>query len=120
MGAFFVSQGERRVTKVITGSAAPKFRRFGGFARTPLASDVPDVQMHFVPGYRSHRGRLFEWGHGYAIHTCVLRPKSIGEVRLAGDRSLEIDFNFFDDPEDAKTLVEGVKLARRILAQPEF
>src|SRR5690606_22877009 len=38
----------------------------------------------------------------------------------AGDRSLEIDFNFFDDPEDAKTLVEGVKLARRILAQPEF
>lgn len=92
----------------------------GGFARTPLASDVPDVQMHFVPGYRSHRGRLFEWGHGYAIHTCVLRPKSIGEVRLAGDRSLEIDFNFFDDPEDARTLVEGVKLARRILAQPEF
>jgi len=92
----------------------------GGFARTPLAGALPDVQMHFVPGYRSHRGRLFEWGHGYAIHTCVLRPKSIGEVRLGVGRNLEIDFNFFDDPEDARVLVEGVKLARRILAQPEF
>ncbi|WP_043308403.1 GMC family oxidoreductase [Pseudomonas sp. ML96] len=92
----------------------------GGFARTPLADALPDVQMHFVPGYRSHRGRLFEWGHGYAIHTCVLRPKSIGELRLGAGRSLSIDFNFFADEEDARVLVEGVKLARRILAQPEF
>ena len=43
----------------------------GGFARTPLAQTLPDVQFHFVPGYRSHRGRLFEWGHGYAVHTCA-------------------------------------------------
>ncbi|WP_028614579.1 GMC family oxidoreductase [Halopseudomonas pelagia] len=92
----------------------------GGFARTPLAGELPDVQMHFVPGYRSHRGRLFEWGHGYAIHTCVLRPQSTGEVRLGEGRRLEIDFNFLDKPEDGKVLVEGVKLARRILAQPEF
>lgn len=92
----------------------------GGFARTPLADVLPDVQMHFVPGYRSHRGRLFEWGHGYAIHTCVLRPKSIGELRLGAGRSLSIDFNFFADEADAQVLVEGVKLARKILAQPEF
>ncbi len=92
----------------------------GGFARTPLAGDLPDVQMHFVPGYRSHRGRLFEWGHGYAIHTCVLRPKSVGEVRLGEGRSLSIDFNFLSDEADARVLVEGVKLARSILAQPEF
>lgn len=92
----------------------------GGFAKTPLATDLPDVQMHFVPGYRSHRGRLFEWGHGYAIHTCVLRPQSIGEVRLGVGRSLLIDFNFLDQEQDAKVLVEGVKLARKILAQPQF
>ncbi|MDN5516352.1 MAG: GMC family oxidoreductase N-terminal domain-containing protein, partial [Pseudomonas sp.] len=92
----------------------------GGFARTPLADSLPDVQMHFVPGYRSHRGRLFEWGHGYAIHTCVLRPKSLGEVRLGEGRSLSIDFNFFSDEQDARVLLEGVKLARRILAQPQF
>jgi len=92
----------------------------GGFARTPLADSLPDVQFHFVPGYRSHRGRLFEWGHGYAVHTCVLRPKSIGEIRLGRDAKPVIDFNFLSDPEDAKVLVEGLKLARKILADQHF
>ncbi|MDB5983717.1 MAG: alkJ [Pseudomonas sp.] len=92
----------------------------GGFARTPLAGAVPDVQFHFVPGYRSHRGRLFEWGHGYAVHTCVLRPKSIGEVRLERDGQLLIDFNFMSDPADAAVLIEGLKLARRIFADKQF
>lgn len=102
------------------GCLTTNYVEAGGFARTPLAGDLPDVQMHFVPGYRSHRGRLFEWGHGYAIHTCVLRPKSVGEVRLGEGRSLSIDFNFLSDEADARVLVEGVKLARSILAQPEF
>ncbi|WP_191486899.1 GMC family oxidoreductase [Pseudomonas sp. FEN] len=92
----------------------------GGFARTPLADALPDVQLHFVPGYRSHRGRLFEWGHGYALHTCVLRPKSIGALHLDRDGKLIIDFNFLSDPADAKVLIEGLKLARRILAAPQF
>jgi choline dehydrogenase-like flavoprotein len=92
----------------------------GGFARTPLASTLPDVQMHFVPGYRSHRGRLFEWGHGYAVHTCVLRPKSIGELRLERGGQLVIDFNFMSDPADAAVLIEGLKLTRRILADKQF
>lgn len=92
----------------------------GGFARTPLADGLADVQFHFVPGYRSHRGRLFEWGHGYAVHTCVLRPKSIGELRVKPGGDIEIDYNFLANEEDGRVLVEGVKLARRILAQPEF
>lgn len=92
----------------------------GGFARTPLADALPDVQFHFVPGYRSHRGRLFEWGHGYAVHTCVLRPKSIGEIRLGSDGIPVIDFNFLSNPADAKVLIEGLKLARRILADSQF
>ncbi|WP_259758256.1 GMC family oxidoreductase [Pseudomonas sp. GCEP-101] len=92
----------------------------GGFARTPLADGLADVQFHFVPGYRSHRGRLFEWGHGYAVHTCVLRPKSIGELRVKPGGDIEIDYNFLANEEDGRVLVEGVKLARKILAQPEF
>lgn len=91
----------------------------GGFAKTPLAGDLPDVQFHFVPGYRSHRGRLVEWGHGFAVHTCVLRPRSIGEIciRRAGDGFVpDIDHRFFSDPFDGQVLVEGIKLARRIFA----
>lgn len=92
----------------------------GGFAKTSLATDSPDVQFHFVPGYRSHRGRLFEWGHGYAIHTCVLRPQSIGEVRITPNRELEIDYNFLEKSQDLQVLIKGIQLAQNILKQPEF
>ncbi|ANA15222.1 MULTISPECIES: GMC family oxidoreductase [Acetobacter] len=94
----------------------------GGFASTRYAKDVPDIQFHFVPGYRSHRGRLFEWGHGFALHTCVLRPYSRGSIRLArdGSRNLDIDFNFLSDERDTHVLLEGVKLARSILRASPF
>jgi choline dehydrogenase-like flavoprotein len=78
------------------------------------------VQFHFVPGYRSHRGRLFEWGHGFALHTCVLRPHSRGSIRLTrdGSRNPEIDFNFLSDERDALVLLEGVKLPAVSCAPP--
>ena len=105
------------------GMLTTNYVEAGGFAKTRYAGEVPDIQFHFVPGYRSHRGRLIEYGHGYAVHTCVLRPKSIGEIRLSregGRRDLEIDHRFFTDEQDAKVLVEGIKIARSIFAQPEF
>ncbi|MFT3688663.1 GMC family oxidoreductase [Paenirhodobacter sp.] len=101
------------------GMLTTNYVEAGGFARTKYAGAEPDIQFHFVPGYRSHRGRLVEYGHGYAIHTCVLRPKSVGEIRLTG-AGTEIDHRFFTAPEDAATLVEGIKVARAILADPVF
>ncbi|GBQ60770.1 GMC family oxidoreductase [Komagataeibacter swingsii] len=94
----------------------------GGFARTKLADGVPDVQFHFVPGFRSHRGRLFEMGHGFAIHTCVLRPRSRGEIRPGrnGARDIQIDFRFLHDPRDGEVLREGIRLARQIIRAPAF
>ncbi|MFK0206337.1 GMC family oxidoreductase [Agrobacterium sp. NPDC090283] len=105
------------------GMLTTNYVEAGGFARTKYAGAEPDIQFHFVPGYRSHRGRLVEYGHGYAIHTCVLRPKSIGQITLVNDgthRNVAIDHNFFDHEDDAKTLVEGIRIARRIFASPEF
>ncbi|TIU39794.1 MAG: alcohol dehydrogenase, partial [Mesorhizobium sp.] len=68
-------------------------------------------------------GRLVEYGHGYAIHTCVLRPKSVGELKLSGqasNRDVLIDHRFFSSDEDARVLVEGIKIARQIFAASEF
>ncbi|WP_296746841.1 GMC family oxidoreductase N-terminal domain-containing protein [Mesorhizobium sp.] len=105
------------------GMLTTNYVEAGGFARTRYANGLPDIQFHFVPGYRSHRGRLIEYGHGYAIHTCVLRPKSVGEITLSRDssrRDVLIDHRFFTDEQDAKVLVEGIKIARSILAASEF
>ena len=95
----------------------------GGFAKTKYAEDECDIQFHFTPLYRSHRGKKFEFGHGYSVFTCVLRPKSAGSVKLANDgsrRNVVIDHNFFSDDADKKVLVEGLKKAREILASPAF
>jgi choline dehydrogenase-like flavoprotein len=107
------------------GMLSTNYVEAGGFARTKFSPSQADIQFHFVPGYRSHRGRLVEYGHGFAIHTCVLRPKSIGELTLSKDTSgyqLNIDNQFFTDSDnqDAKTLVEGIKVARSIFSDPEF
>lgn len=105
------------------GMLTTNYVEAGGFAKTKYSDGQPDIQFHFVPGYRSHRGRLVEYGHGYAIHTCVLRPKSIGEIRLSNDaahRNILIDHRFFSDDHDAKVLVEGIKIARQIFASSEF
>ncbi|MCB8877068.1 GMC family oxidoreductase [Acidisoma silvae] len=95
----------------------------GGFARTKYANAVPDIQFHFIPFLRLPGGKLFEWGHGFGIHTCLLQPKSRGAVALAADgsgRNLAIDFNFLDREEDARVLVEGLRTARAILNAPAF
>lgn len=112
------SYGARR-----KGMLTTNYVEAGGFARTRYAEGLPDIQFHFVPGYRSHRGRLVEYGHGYAVHTCVLRPGSVGEIRLSGNperRDVLIDHRFFRDERDAAVLVEGIKIARKIFASPVF
>ncbi len=102
------------------GMLSTNYVEAGGFARTRLAGDLPDIQFHFVPGYRSHRGRLVEYGHGFAVHTCVLRPRSVGEITLARGNTLKIDHRFFTDSHDLETLTEGLKLARSLLSDPAF
>jgi len=104
------------------------YTEVGGFAKTKYAienNDDSDIQFHFTPLYRSHRGKRFEFGHGYSLFTCVLRPQSKGTVKLKNDgtrRNVIIDYNFFSDENgiDKKVLIEGVRKAREILASPIF
>lgn len=105
------------------GMLTTNYVEAGGFAKTSYAGHLPDIQFHFVPGYRSHRGRLIEYGHGYAIHTCVLRPKSVGEIRLSRDAAkpeVLIDHRFFSNDDDTKVLVEGIRIARGIFSARPF
>jgi choline dehydrogenase len=97
----------------------------GGFLKTDASLRDPDVQFHSLPLLFDDSGRdLRLMSHdGYSCHVCVLHPKSRGTVGLASADPAAapvIDHNFFDHPEDIKTLVAGVRLGRRILAAPAF
>ncbi len=100
------------------GMFASNMVEAGGFVRTSPSETRPDVQFHLIPGRKSHRGRMVEWGHGVSLHTCVLRPESRGSVtRVAPDGPPEIDLGLLADDRDTERLLKGVRLARQILRQ---
>lgn len=96
----------------------------GGFAQTKYASgNAPDIQFHFTPIFRSHRGKKFEFGHGYSLFTCLLQPQSVGSVKLTREGSqlkLRIDHNFLASSQDELVMIEAIKKAREVFASAEF
>jgi choline dehydrogenase len=97
----------------------------GGFVKTDPALADPDVQLHFVPGWaydvHDYHGKPAE--DGYVVAPLLLRPRSRGTVRLASAHPGEppaIDVAFLQDPEDVAGLVEGVRVATRILDAAPF
>lgn len=90
----------------------------GGFVRTSASEPRPDIQFHIIPGRKSHRGRMVEYGHGVSLHTCVLRPDSRGSVtRTSATGAPAIDLGLLREETDMARLLKGIKLARQILAQ---
>ncbi len=93
----------------------------GGFIRSRPDVDRPDLQLHFCIGIVDEHGRKTHFATGMSLHVCGLRPKSRGSVRLASPDVATpplIDPNFLSDPDDLETLVRGVQIVQRILAQP--
>jgi len=57
--------------------------------------------------------------YGVTLNSCVLRPGSKGSVRLATSNPKDqpiVDPNYFEDPEDLRLSIGGLRQARRILA----
>jgi len=93
----------------------------GGFLKSEPALEEPDIQLHFLPALIDDHGRRKHLGGGFSLHTCVVRPRSRGEVRLASPDPFappHIDPNFLSDPDDLDRLVRGVRIAERIFDQP--
>ncbi len=94
----------------------------GGHARS--RPDVePDLQLYaLISGHRDH-ARYLASGPGITLHSTLQRPNSRGVLRLRSADPLEypsLDPRYFSsDPDgaDLATLIEGVRLNRRIAAQ---
>jgi len=100
------------------GMMASNMVEAGGFVRSQPSEPRPDIQFHIIPGRKSHRGRMLEYGHGVSLHTCVLRPGSRGSVtRTTLDGAPGIDLGLLRDDGDLERLLRGVKLARSILRE---
>jgi len=105
------------------GVLTSNFAEAGAFVRTTPEQSRPDLQLHFVIGMVDNHNRTYHWGHGMSCHSCPLRPRSRGTLRLASRDARDaplIDPQFLSAEEDLETLVRGFKLVRRIFAQPAF
>lgn len=93
----------------------------GGFIRSTPQEERPDLQLHFIPGRKSHRGKMLEYGHGMSLHTCLLRPKSRGRVTLGSPNGApNIDLGLLTNRDDVTRLMRGIGIARNIMAQPQM
>jgi len=107
----------RRREGLLTSNAAEA----GGFLKSSPDLARPDVQLHFCVGLVDDHNRRLHLGHGYALHVCLLRPKSRGTVTLASaDARIAplIDPAFLSHPDDLDGLVRGARLVRDILEAP--
>lgn len=93
----------------------------GGFIKSNPDLDRPDLQLHFCTSMVDDHARKIYLSTGIALHVCVLRPKSRGEITLSDNNPLSapvINPNFLDDDYDMETLVKGAKIVHKILKSP--
>ncbi len=107
-----------------SGSGASMATPSGAFVSTREGLAAPDIQLHFMPykGQPHGRGEMSA-EHGYQIHVCQVRPDSRGSIALASADPLAaplIDPNYLSAPEDARTMLAGIRIARAIGAAPAF
>ena len=92
------------------------------FARMREGRISPDLQILFTPASydRSRFGEL-EREPGMTAAVCAVNPESRGTIMAVSPdpkAAPEIRPNYFSAPEDMAVTLEGIRLARRIFAQP--
>jgi choline dehydrogenase len=106
-----------------TGPLASNVFEATGFVRTLPDLSRPDVQIVFQAARRNSNAFPFPLGHGFAISIVGLHPKSRGRVRLASNDPRAaplVDPQLLSHPDDAATLLRGLKLGRDVARAPSF
>ena len=88
-----------------------------GFMRTGDHVETPDIQFHVQPWSADSPGEGVHRFSAFTMSVCQLRPESRGLIRLASaDPNIypKIHPNYLSTETDCRTLVEGIRIARRI------
>ncbi|MFI2611562.1 GMC family oxidoreductase [Kitasatospora sp. NPDC018619] len=93
-----------------------------GFVRSSEREERPDIQFHFAPAsYGEGASRRLDTRPGMTVGVYALRPESRGSVHIRSRNPLTppaIRPRFLDTEHDRAKLVEGMRIARRIVEQP--
>jgi choline dehydrogenase len=95
----------------------------GGFARTRPELDRPDVQFHFFPYSAERTDPSLHPFSGFSMSVCKLRPESRGALEIRSNKAEDapsIRPNFLEREADVATMLDGLKLIRRIGESPQL
>jgi len=95
----------------------------GAFFRTRAGLDAPDVQFLTAAVMFHEQAMGVPTAHALSFGCCVLKPQSRGKVTLrSADPTAKprILHNYFAAADDRRSMVDGVRLALDIAAQPAF
>ena len=101
-----------------------QFWEIGIFAATSEELDRPDLMLHYgaVPfDLNTARHGYPTTENGFCLTPNVTRARSTGTVRLRTRDFRDkprVDPRYFTDPHDMRVMLQGVRLARKIAAQP--
>jgi choline dehydrogenase len=92
------------------------------FVRTRPQLAAPDLELVFAPVLFEEEGLKQPTEDGLTLAVVLLRPKSSGAVMVRSSNPLDppaIDPRYLTDPggDDVRALLDGLRLARRVLAQ---
>jgi choline dehydrogenase len=91
----------------------------GAFARTRPDAATPDIQFHIQPLSSRTPGHGLDPYSAFTSSVCQLRPESRGHVRIASPDPRAhptILADYLATETDRQTMVEGVRVSRRIAA----
>ena len=90
-----------------------------GFLRTGPHASTPDIQFHVQPWSADSVGKGVHKFSAFTASVCQLRPESRGEIRLKSPDPFAhatIHPNYLATELDRQTMIEGIRVARRIAA----
>jgi choline dehydrogenase len=104
-----------------TGPLTMAPSQLGGFTRSSPGYATPNIEYHVQPLSLDKFGDPLHPFPAFTASVCNLRPTSRGHVRIrsADPRAHPaIMLNYLSTPEDRKVAADGLRLTRKIAAQP--
>jgi len=91
----------------------------GAFVRTRPDVPRPDVQLYFINFSTDRMGTTLHEFSGFTASMSPLRPQARGSVRIRSadpDEPPAIQYNFLSTDADRRTVIDGLKLVRRLMS----
>ena len=100
------------------GTGATNHFEAGGFIRSNVDVDYPNIQFHFLPIAIRYDGSAPNDGHGFQLHVGPVNSDVRGRIKIKSanpEKFPSIKFNYLSTEKDRKEWCEAIRCSRNII-----